>query len=126
MKKLKAEYKRIKDKRNKTGQGCYPEWDYFDAMDNKLGHTSATQPPVVIDRGNYLDDQESQWSPEILENPLSNRSMSTSDDGASTSVSTEQSASSQSNQSDQLSHAQTTSKPTNKCVKDQSLTLLEN
>ena len=49
----------------------------------------ATQPPVIIDSGNYLDDQHSQWSPEILENPSSNRSVSTSDDGASTSVSTE-------------------------------------
>ena len=83
-------------------------------MDNALGHKPATQLPVVVDSGNYLDDQQLQWSPEILENPSSNRSVSTSNDGASTSVSTERSASSQSNQSDQLSLAQTTSKPTNK------------
>ena len=86
-------------------------------MDNVLGHKPATQPPVVVDSGIYLDDQQSQWSPEILENPSSNCSVSTSDDGASTSVSTERSASSQSNQSDQLSLAQTTSKPTNKKCK---------
>ena len=91
-------------------------------MDNVLGHKPATQPPVVVDSGNYLDDQQSQWSPEILENPSSNHSVSTSDDGASTSVSTERSASSQSKQS----LAQTTSKPTNKNVKDQSLMLPEN
>ena len=83
-------------------------------MDNILGHKPATQPPVVIDSGNYLDDQKSQWSPEILKNPLSYRSLSTSDDDASTSVSTKWSASSQLNQSDQLSQAKTTSKPTNK------------
>ena len=60
----------------------------------------ATQPPVVIDSANYLGDQRSQWSPELLENSSSNHSVSTSDDGASTLVSTEQHARSQSNQSD--------------------------
>ena len=104
---------KIKNKWNETGQGRYPEWDYFDAMDNILGHKPATQPPVVIDSGNYLDDQKSQWSPEILENPLSNRSVSPFDDDASTSVSTKWSASSWLNQSDQLSQAKITSKPTN-------------
>ena len=97
-------------------------------MNNVLGHKPATQPPVVVDSGNYLDDQQSQWSPEILENPSSNHSVSTSDDGASTSVSTKQNAiaSSQSNQLDQLSQVQTTSKPTyKKRKKSQSLTLLE-
>ena len=39
LKKLKCEYKRIKDKRNKTGEGRYPEWDYFDAIDAVLGDT---------------------------------------------------------------------------------------
>lgn len=56
MKKLKAEYKKIK---NETGQGCYLAWDFFDAMDNVLGHKPATQSPVVVDSGNYLDDQQS-------------------------------------------------------------------
>ena len=42
MKKLKAEYKKIKDKRNETGQGRYPEWNFFDAMDNVLGHKPAS------------------------------------------------------------------------------------
>ena len=71
------------------GQGRYQEWDFVDAMDNVLGHKPATQPPVVVDSGNYLDDQQSQWSPEILENPSSNHSLSTSDDVTSTSVSSE-------------------------------------
>lgn len=111
-KKLKTEYKKVKDKRNETGQGRYPEWDFFDAMDNVLGHKPATQPPVVVDSGNYLDDQQSQLSPEILENPSSNRSVSISDDGVgSSSVYTEQSTDSQ---SDRLSQTVATPKPTSK------------
>ena len=31
---------------------------FFDAMDNVLGHKPATQLPVVVDSGNYLDDQQ--------------------------------------------------------------------
>ena len=88
MKKLKAKYKKIKNKRNEMSQDCYPEWHYFDAMDNMLEHKAATQPLVVIDSGNYLDGQQSQWSSEILGNPLSNRSVSTFDEDASTLVST--------------------------------------
>ena len=73
-------------------------------MDNVLGHKSTTQPPVVVDSGNQFDDLQSQWSPEIIETPSSNRSVSTSDDSvASSSVSTEQSTDSQSNQSNLLS-----------------------
>ena len=98
----------------------------MNAMDNVLGHRPATQPPVVVDSGNYLDDQQSQWSPDILENPSSNRSVNTSDDVASSSVSTEQSTDSQSTQSERLSQAGATSKPTGKNARDQSLTLLEN
>ena len=40
---------RIKDKRKKTGEGRYPEWDYFDPIDAVLGHRPATEPAVVID-----------------------------------------------------------------------------
>ncbi len=49
LKKLRAQYKTVKDKRNNTGQGRYPEWDYFDAIDEVLGHRPATEPTVVID-----------------------------------------------------------------------------
>ena len=48
IKKLKGEYRKVKDKRNKTGEGRFPEWDYFDSMDAILGHRPATQPPVVV------------------------------------------------------------------------------
>ena len=34
--------RKIKDKRNKTGEGRFPECDYFDAMDTILGHRPAT------------------------------------------------------------------------------------
>ena len=53
IKKLKGEYRKIKDKRNKTGEGRFPEWDYFDTMDEILGHRPATQPPVVV---NSMDE----------------------------------------------------------------------
>ena len=48
IKKLKGEYKKEKDKHNRTGEGR-TNWDYFEAMDAILGHRPATQPPVVID-----------------------------------------------------------------------------
>jgi len=40
IKKLKAEFKKIQYKRDKTGQGRYPEWEY-------LGHKHSKEPPVV-------------------------------------------------------------------------------
>ena len=57
LKKLKAEYKKISDKRKETGQGRYPEWDYYDAMDCVLGHKPSTQPAVVVD---ILEDTQVQ------------------------------------------------------------------
>ena len=30
----------------------------------------ATQSPAIVDSGNYLDEQHSQWFPDILDNPL--------------------------------------------------------
>ena len=49
MKKLRGEYKKIKDKRNETGQGRFPEWEFYDAMDAVMGHKHSTEPPVVIE-----------------------------------------------------------------------------
>ena len=37
-----------------------------------MGHKPATQPPVIVDSGNYLDEQQSQWSQDMLDNPPSN------------------------------------------------------
>jgi len=108
MKKLRVEYKKIKDKRKETGQGRYPEWDYFDAMDEVMGHKPATQPPVIVDSGNYLDEQSSQWSPDMLDNPSSS---SFSDGSQSSSAGTEQSTESpRESQSGRVSPTQVTSK----------------
>ena len=48
LKKLKGDYRKIKDKQHKTGEGR-KEWEYFEAIDSVLGHKPATNPPVVID-----------------------------------------------------------------------------
>ena len=48
LKKLKAEYRKIKDKKGKTGEGK-KDWDFFEPIDAVLGHKPATQPAVVID-----------------------------------------------------------------------------
>ena len=66
IKKLKVEYRKIKDKRKKTGEGRYPEWNYFDALDAILGHKPATEPPVVINSIDtpVLPDGDNQEEPE--------------------------------------------------------------
>ena len=48
MKKLKADYRKIRDKCNTMGECQYPEWEFYDAMDAILGHQPTTQPPVVV------------------------------------------------------------------------------
>ena len=49
IKKLKGEYKKVHDKRETTGEGRYPEWEFFDALDNVLGPKHSTEPPTVIE-----------------------------------------------------------------------------
>ena len=46
--KLKAEYRKKKDKQGKTGENR-SRWEFFDAIDEVLGHKPATQPLVVLD-----------------------------------------------------------------------------
>ena len=48
IKKLRLEYRKIKDKKGKTGTD-YKEWKYFEVMDSALGHKAATQPPIVVE-----------------------------------------------------------------------------
>ena len=76
IKKLKIEYRKIKDKRNKTGEGRFPEWHYFDSIDEILGHRPATQPPVVVSSvdntaGHTADDSQQEErkenSPELFD-----------------------------------------------------------
>ena len=50
MKKLQTECWKVSDKRKETGQGRYPEWDYYDAMSDVLAHKPSTQPEVVVDK----------------------------------------------------------------------------
>ena len=50
IRKLKLEYRKIKDSRNKTGTER-KEWKFFDAMDAVLGHKPAIEPPVVVESG---------------------------------------------------------------------------
>ena len=48
LKKLKSEYKKIKDNNNETGRKR-KHWRFYDAVNNVLGCKPATQPPVVVD-----------------------------------------------------------------------------
>ena len=50
IKKLRFEYRKIKDKNGKTGRGR-SAWKFYEAMDQVLGHKPATQPPVLIESG---------------------------------------------------------------------------
>ena len=46
VKKLRSEYRKVRDKRSKTQEGRFPESDYFDAIDAILGYKPAMQPPI--------------------------------------------------------------------------------
>ena len=48
IKKLRAEYRKVKDSRRKTGEDR-KEWEFFDVLDDIIGTKPSTQPPVVID-----------------------------------------------------------------------------
>ena len=48
MKKLKLDYRKIKDTHGKTGRGR-STWKFFNKLDAVLGHKPATRPPVVLD-----------------------------------------------------------------------------
>lgn len=72
IKKLKAEYKKIRDKREATGQGRYPEWEYFDAINEVLGPKHSTEPPIVVESFSELqndigpDDETQDMSGETV------------------------------------------------------------
>ena len=52
LKKLRTEYKKIKDNHNLTGRGR-TEWKFYDCLNEILGTRPATPPPVVLET---LDD----------------------------------------------------------------------
>jgi len=66
IKKLRAEYQKVKDKNKQTGNNCRT-WKYTEAIDKILGGRPAIKPPLVIDTLNSSaetvgtdDDQESK------------------------------------------------------------------
>lgn len=63
MKKLKVDYRRVKDKHNKTGESR-SNWKFFDTMDAVLGHRPTTRPPVVLDTSEQPDDYDEVGSEE--------------------------------------------------------------
>ena len=85
IKKLKFEYRKIKDKHGKTGEGR-KDWRLYEAMDEVLGHKPATHPPVVVESGGTvdvlnenddddpIDEEQSTWSSERADTSSSSSS----------------------------------------------------
>ena len=48
VKKLKDEYRKIKDKHGKTGEGR-SNWKFLKALENVLGEKPTTRPAIVVD-----------------------------------------------------------------------------
>ena len=48
MKKLKMDYRKVKDRNGKTGRGT-AIWKYFEALNAIFGHRPATAPPILLD-----------------------------------------------------------------------------
>ena len=57
IKKLKGEYRKAKDKQDKTGEQP-STWEFFDAIDAILGTKPSTRPPVVIDTSETTENRE--------------------------------------------------------------------
>ena len=59
IKKLKGEYKKVRDKRETTGEGRHLEWEIFNALDNILGPKHSTAPPTVVESLQHIgpDDE---------------------------------------------------------------------
>ena len=81
IKKLRFEYRKIRDKHGKTGEGR-KDWRFYEAMDEVLGHKPATQPPVVVKSSdaaeNTVDEDslESEEASSLLVANESSRSLS--------------------------------------------------
>ena len=60
IKKLKEEYRRIKDRLEESGQGRDEEaqWSYYEAMDRILGHKPSTIPESVVDSLAFTHSKE--------------------------------------------------------------------
>ena len=55
IKKLRADYRKIRDSHNKKGTGR-KKWKFFDAIDVVIGHKPATCPPLVVDSSAHVLD----------------------------------------------------------------------
>ena len=70
MRKLKQEYKKIKDKLNKTGESGrkhLKSWDLFDLLDSILGLKPATHSPLVVDTLVEMEDANKSNIDDVLE-----------------------------------------------------------
>lgn len=90
IKKLRQEYKKIKDKINKTGEEgkihLISSWDYYEPLDNILGNKPATHPSIVID--SYAESADVDKS-DALDEDTSVASAITSDSEDRQSISTD-------------------------------------
>ena len=59
IKKLKIDYRKVKDKHNRTGENR-SNWKFFDAIDAVLGHRPTTRPPVVLDTSEQPEEDEEE------------------------------------------------------------------
>lgn len=57
MKKLKLEYRKIKDKHNQTGQGR-KSWKFLESMDAVLGNRPATRPSEILDTSENQEEEQ--------------------------------------------------------------------
>lgn len=79
IKKLRFEYKKIKDK-TREGLKC---WKYFEAMDSILGHKPATQPPILVESSHEGISDHSALAEETtsVTNEIEETTSSTTSDG---------------------------------------------
>ena len=93
MKKLKLDYRKVKDKHNKTGRGRN-SWKYLEAMDAVLGHRPATKPSIALDtledaeeeETDIVEEEEEEGDTSLGQSSSSNAVESTGDDEAKTSL----------------------------------------
>ena len=79
LKKLRSEYRNIKDKQGKTGESKRKDWDYFEPMYTIFGTKPATHPPVVVDilqDSSDIQEDMTENENEIPENPGTSASAS--------------------------------------------------
>ena len=63
-KKLKGEYRKIKDKEGKTGTGRINR-KFFDVLDALLGNRPSTKPAITVDTFKDSEDESAETAPEI-------------------------------------------------------------